>query len=529
DRKLRQLLDERLAVELDFPDFEFSEVISFLKDITGANIYVNWNALSMMGIDRTAPVNVQLKDVMFRKALEIILDDVGGVTPLSFLIDGGVITISTKEALSRRTLTRVYDIRDLILRVPDFTGPSIDIAQAGEESGGAVFAEEDSEAEELEKAAIIENIIALIQETIEPSSWRLNGGLVGSISELHGQLVVTQTSENHQQLLKLIAQLREARALQISIEARFISVNTGFLNSIGLDLDFYFNIGSRLGSTSVIDPFTGASVPTTAGSSGWGTGQPGDNKWTPLAVRQGSSTFASVLGRGTPIPGGSIGLEVTNSALSLGGTFLDDIQVDFLIQATQAHSATRSLTAPRLTLYNGQQAYVVVATQQAYVSDLEPVVSENAIAFNPTIDSVATGSVLQVEATISADRRYVTLTVIPQVLTLNGFGVYFTTVTDTDAAGDPITGIGQVQLPNITIQKVATTVSVPDGGTLLLGGQRLSGEIEREMGVPLLNKIPILNRMFTNRGTVRDEQTLLILIKPKIIIQQEEEEQQFPG
>ena len=49
------------------------------------------------------------------------------------------------------------------------------------------------------------------------------------------------------------------------------------------------------------------------------------------------------------------------------------------------------------------------------------------------------------------------------------------------------------------------------------------------MGAPLLNKIPILNRLFSNRGKVRDESTLLILIKPKIIIQQEEEARAFPS
>jgi hypothetical protein len=37
-----------------------------------------------------------------------------------------------------------------------------------------------------------------------------------------------------------------------------------------------------------------------------------------------------------------------------------------------------------------------------------------------------------------------------------------------------------------------------------MGGQELSGEVEREMGVPLLNKIPIQNRLTANRGSVRD-------------------------
>ena len=77
---------------------------------------------------------------------------------------------------------------------------------------------------------------------------------------------------------------------------------------------------------------------------------------------------------------------------------------------------------------------------------------------------------------------------------------------------------GIIQLPTVSVQDLQTTVTVPDGGTLLLGGQRLSGETDREMGAPVLNKIPIINRMFNNRATVRDERTLLILVKPKIMI-----------
>ena len=84
------------------------------------------------------------------------------------------------------------------------------------------------------------------------------------------------------------------------------------------------------------------------------------------------------------------------------------------------------------------------------------------------------------------------------------------------------------KLPNISTQMLECTVSVPDGGTLLLGGQRTAGEVEREMGVPILSKIPVLNRITTNRAKVSDSQTLLILVKPMIIIQREYEEDAFP-
>jgi general secretion pathway protein D len=73
-----------------------------------------------------------------------------------------------------------------------------------------------------------------------------------------------------------------------------------------------------------------------------------------------------------------------------------------------------------------------------------------------------------------------------------------------------------------------TTVSIPDGGTVLLGGLKQVGEIEVEAGVPILSKIPVLKRAFTNQTTVKDTRTLLILVKSKIIIQKEVEDEAFP-
>jgi len=148
---------------------------------------------------------------------------------------------------------------------------------------------------------------------------------------------------------------------------------------------------------------------------------------------------------------------------------------------------------------------------------------------------VSSGVLLDVQATVSADRKYVTLTLRPQLaqlLSLATFNVQ-------GASSAPIvvgnggevvnnTASGFVQEPNLQITEVRTTVSVPDGGTLLLGGQTLAGEVEREAGVPILSKIPFLKRAFTNRSMAKDETVLLILVKPTIIIQREQEQKQFP-
>jgi len=566
ERQIRNRLKAKIT-KLDFEEIEFKDVIQWLRDVSGLSFNVKWPVLALAGIEKTTPVTAQLADVPLETALNVILGNVGGGTAaLTYVLEEGVITISTKEDLSGpgyRT-TRVYDIRDLIVRVPNFKGPRIDISQVGQQAGqnvtagggggggrglfdeqadtGAAGAGRGERAEEMKtRTELINDIMRLIQTTIDPTSWRTAGGEVGAISELNGQFIITQTAKNHADLMTLITQLREARTLQIAIEARFITVQSGFLNRIGLDLDFYFNMGSRLGAAAganpnrVMDPFTGATIETLTPAAGGGSivnyhpidaqmnngswnGRPANQKWTPMGVLQDSRGFISNMN--TKV-GGDIGANASGNGIGVAGAFLDDVQVYFLIEATQANQSSRLLTAPRITLFNGQRAYITVSTQRAYVANYEPVVAENSAALRPIVSYVPTGTVLDVEATVSADRRYVTLTVRPQVAELQ---LPLDEISFFIAQGQPVT----IQLPTIKLQDLQTTVSVPDGGTLLLGGQKSAGEVEREMGAPILDKVPILNRFFTNRAKVRDEATLLILIKPKIIIQREEEEKAFP-
>jgi general secretion pathway protein D len=349
----------------------------------------------------------------------------------------------------------------------------------------------------------------LIQETIDPTSWRDAGGSVGGVRALNGHLIVTQTPENQSGLVNLLEQLRETRAIQITIEARFLSVSKNFLEDVGLDVDAQFNLNAN---------------PT----HGFG----------PIGVGQNSIGFTS--NPVTGVPGGIGASNAASKSLQLSGTYLDNFQVQFLLQATQASQTSTTLTAPRVTLFNGQRAYVLVATQRAYVSDLEAVVGNNTSSFEPTIDVVSSGVLLDVQATVSADRKYVTLTLRPQLAQLlNLFTFNFqgaasgvsTVIPGPGGVLDTSQGAGQtgfVQEPELQITEVRTTVSVPDGGTLLLGGQTLAGEIEKEAGVPILSKIPFVKRLFTNRSMAKDESVLLILVKPTIIIQREQEQKQFP-
>jgi len=531
NRAVRQKL-QTIIPQLDFDEIPFKDVVDFLRNVSGASFYVNWKALTLQGIDRQTPVTVHLTKVSVAKALDVILRDVGGTNPLQYVVDEGVITVSTRDDLARQTVTRVYDVRHLLFTVPNFEGPRVDYSNYDsdddDDNNGTSWAssfdtdDQDNEENIITKAEMINNLIDLIKETVDPPSWTTEA----AVKEMHGQLVITQTPQNHQSIIDLLNQLKESRGISISVEARFIQVATGFLNSIGIDFDIYFNLGSTLGGGGVVtDPFTGGSVQTD-GPSGWvgaGHSVPGNDSFTPSGVETGGGQRTlgfggTMIGVATPVPS-PIASALANPGLSVAGVWLDDVQVDFLLQATQAHQASRTLNAPRITLWNGQNAYVTVSTQTAYISGYDAVAStgEGGEPITvPVISFVPTGATLDVEATVTEDRKWVIMTVKPQVSSVT---TPIPTVT---------TPAGDVGLPTVDIQDLQTTVMCPDGGTLLLGGQTIAGEVERELGVPLISKIPVINRLFTNRGKVRDQYTLLILIRPQIILHEEEEYRQFP-
>jgi len=519
DRAVQAQLDRALP-ELTFDGVGFSDVIDFLRDVSGANIFVNWKSLEGAGVDRNAPVTAKLRNVKFSKALNIILDSVGGGTAkLGYTIDEGVIEIATADELGKNTVTRVYDIRDLIISIPDFDNApdfslqstSNNTAQAGGGGasggggggqslfggggGGGGAAEKGQSRQEL-----VDAITKLITETVAPDSWRDSGGSVGALRELQGQLIVTQTPENQRALVSLLEQLRETHSIQVTVETRFLTVERNFLEDIGVDLSFIFNANS-------VNSKVFSAVPVTASN----------------------STFTQAPVTGVP---GSIGTAAQGLATSI--TYLDDLQVQLLLRATEASELNTLVTAPRVTLFNGQRAYVLVATQQAYVSNLTPAVGTGTSAFTPTISIVETGVLLDVQATVSADRKYVTLTLRPQQSNLLALQTFTfqggDTTTGANGVGNTVITAqsGTVQEPEVQLTEVRTTVSVPDGGTLLLGGETVAGEIEKEAGTPVLSKIPFLRRLFTNRSTAKDELVLLILVKPTILIEREIENQQFP-
>lgn len=574
---LANMTQSKMPVE--FSDNAFEDVVGFIGSTTGIDIDVDWESLADIGVDPDTPVTLKLKSVQIDVLLDRVLSKVSDPTlPAGWAIQDGILTIASDEVLRLNTVLETYDIRDLIFVVPDFdNAPEFDlqsaIQQGGQGGGGgggqSPFSGGNQDPQDVtSREDRVTAIIELIQSNVDPDGWTALGGDTSSVTELNGNFIITTTPKNHRAIIGLLNKLRQQRAVQINVETRFLSVDQNFFEQIGFDLDVYFNAnnteyqlarvidpsllpsdyfgpdgnildnvsgdgfildtdGDGIPDTPVIQPvfgpgFNGGVLPD-------GTVL-GDDDWSIIRAAQNSFGLTNELANVNSFAGQILGL---NPALGVTGRFLDDIQVDFLVEATQADQRSVVLTAPRLTFTNGQQAFIAVTRQQTFVSDLTPVIGSSAGAFDPTITPISDGVVLDVQGVASADRRYVTLTIETTQSTI-------TFATDpfisTGAAGGGGTVGGDaggfaatIQQPIVTGAQISTTVTIPDQGTVLLGGQRIVEEIEVETGVPVLSKIPILSRFFSNRVDAKTDKTLLILIKPTILIQNEEEELNFPG
>ncbi|MCA9290230.1 MAG: hypothetical protein KDA25_03820 [Phycisphaerales bacterium] len=600
DRRVAQILSETM-IPVDFQNHSLEQVMTFVENVTGLNVYADWNALDFAGVDRNDTVSLHLNNVSVEAALNRVLEQLAqdSSAPPKFAIEDGILMISTSEALAKHTMPVVYDIRDLLFEVPYFdNAPNFDIARSesaapvsgfGTPDRATVFDDPVEARRRPSRNELVGQIVDVIQETT--GNWRdLNSG-TGTIQELNGNLIITQTPAMHRQIDGLLSQLREIRAIQVNVEGRFLAVSSNWFEQIGVDLDVYFNTNNTVrqqqlaadplshlsdlfdnsdtGRGRLVDPFFFGNVVDAQGNPvasripfGNAIGLPdpaGDTNGdgftdllytvgpvgAPIRATQGFAPIGFSQNSFNTSDGGLVGkladfdtasfagiAAAASPALAFGVQFLDDVQVDLMIEATQADRRSVILTAPRLTLFNGQRAWVAVARRQTYISNLTPVTGDNSGAFQPQTDVVNDGFVLDVEVVVSADRRYVTMNVIAEqseILAIETKGPFGGAAGGGAFGGASNSFEGFLEAPETQVSLVYTTVSVPDKGTVLLGGQRKVEEIEVESGVPILSKIPIINRFFTNRATAKTEETLLILIRPEIIIQQELEDQLFPG
>jgi general secretion pathway protein D len=176
------------------------------------------------------------------------------------------------------------------------------------------------------------------------------------------------------------------------------------------------------------------------------------------------------------------------------------------INALEASSNTKTLSAPSLVVLNNQVAHIEVGDQipvnQTYYTGLGTTSTATTVG---QVQYIPTGIILDVQPRVNPG-GLVYLNIDQQVSQTLG---------NANSQG------------NYTIQQrqIATQLGVQNGQTVLLGGLISQQNSDSGQGVPWLSDIPILGKLFGSTGKTKQRQELIVLITPRVISNSEDAKQ----
>jgi type IV pilus assembly protein PilQ len=161
-----------------------------------------------------------------------------------------------------------------------------------------------------------------------------------------------------------------------------------------------------------------------------------------------------------------------------------DITMDWLLE----NNAAKLLTDTRITAMNGEDADILIG-------EVVPFVVTNNVN-QVQVERQDVGIKLKVKATVNKDGQ-ITMAINPEVSSvLELVGGY---------------------VPRTKIRRVHSTVTVPDGRKIIVGGLLNSNLSQKTSKLPLLSDIPFIGKLFQHRYEVLDNTDLIIEITPRLV------------
>lgn len=204
--RLRDIIDQAII-----EDATLRDAFAWWSDNTRIPLVIDWEAMNLDGIDPEQRISLDLSNISARQLLLILMQNASGNTDLPEAqliaeLSPYYLRVMTKRQANREPVTRVYDVRDMLMVIPSFTdAPQFDLNEAlsntnsggstsGSRSGGGLFGDDDEDSDR-EPALTFEErgeqLAQTIRDSIEPTLWQANGGDVASIKFLNGQLIVS--------------------------------------------------------------------------------------------------------------------------------------------------------------------------------------------------------------------------------------------------------------------------------------------------------------------------------------------------
>ncbi|MCA9015975.1 MAG: hypothetical protein KDA77_11640, partial [Planctomycetaceae bacterium] len=192
EQKIRAALQSK--VDFEFPDVPLSKVLATLQSQHGVNIFLSAKALEDEGVTADHPVNIAMKGISLKSALELILKPLG----LTYVVDDEVLKITTPYEANRTFQVRIYPVADLCETPEDFLvlQDVIRNAQLGNWKPNGI-----------DKLA---PSIGFDGRIVRADNYAYEGGTISVLPQIQS-LVVSQNYDTHNAIVDFLSLLRDVR------------------------------------------------------------------------------------------------------------------------------------------------------------------------------------------------------------------------------------------------------------------------------------------------------------------------------
>jgi len=195
------------------------------------------------------------------------------------------------------------------------------------------------------------------------------------------------------------------------------------------------------------------------------------------------------------------------SGLTIFGTIGD--AVSYFVRAIDQRSNFKILARPAVYTANNKRA-VISSGQRVPV----PQSTLSNLTTGTTGGVINNSSSTAVAATVGYEDVELRLEVIPLINSNNEVTLKVAQINDTLGANVNISGN---QVPIVNSQRITTTVTVPSGATVVLGGLIQDKTTKDNSGIPYLMDVPYLGNLFKTTTNNKERDELLVFIQPTVV------------
>ncbi len=188
---------DSMRLDVDFRKQPLDDALDFLREFSGLNFHVDAEVREALSEDQLL-VTLRVKDLKLKTILGHLL------TPrrLTLIYRDGVLVVTTRDKTDLKVFPAIYDVRDLLIKIPDFPGPKVELVtptNGGPISG--IMTSFEPPKQRIEDDFLVE----MVQANTGGNSWEDNPN--ASLRLVNGMLIVSQSKRVHKEIGRFLYKL----------------------------------------------------------------------------------------------------------------------------------------------------------------------------------------------------------------------------------------------------------------------------------------------------------------------------------